>query len=379
MAEERPKKRRKVCRHTPEIELPIPSSSPAPPGTMPDTPHRARLLDLDNKFRGKVPKKDIFRASNIASEATGYRILRSRSARRPDGAKNRGAKRKVPPHMADAIETVEDSSFLWGTAPHLHVARSLGVKDASERTIQRSMADHGVKTYVAAQAKLLSQANMDERVAYAEPRRHWPKEVWHTYRFSDESHFGLGSQRRQRVHRRRGTENREAPNKIQYRTKRAVKTLHVFAEIGHWYKGKLLFYTGSGKKGALIQADYIDILENWILPSWEGHLTLLEDNDGPHGTRGKGDNPVKRRKRELGIQTQANPRNSPDLNPIEKIWRTIKQRIKNLGRSIRSMEELRSVIEQEWERVTLEEINEWIDEMPRLMNEVCKRGGRPIV
>jgi hypothetical protein len=37
------------------------------------------------------------------------------------------------------------------------------------------------------------------------------------------------------------------------------------------------------------------------------------------------------------------------------------------------------VIEQERERVTLEEINEWIDEMPRLMNEVCERGGRPIV
>jgi hypothetical protein len=30
------------------------------------------------------------------------------------------------------------------------------------------------------------------------------------------------------------------------------------------------------------------------------------------------------------------------------------------------------VIEQEWERVTLEEINEWIDEVPRLMNEVCE-------
>jgi hypothetical protein len=37
------------------------------------------------------------------------------------------------------------------------------------------------------------------------------------------------------------------------------------------------------------------------------------------------------------------------------------------------------VVEQEWERVTLEEINEWIDEMPRLMNEVCEGGGRPIV
>jgi hypothetical protein len=36
--------------------------------------------------------------------------------------------------------------------------------------------------------------------------------------------------------------------------------------------------------------------------------------------------------------------------------------MQNLDRSVRSVEELRSVVEQEWERVTLEEINEWIDE-----------------
>ena len=298
---EPPRKKRKLCRGTPEIELPIPSSSPVP-GTLVDTPHRARLLDLDRKFRGKVPNKDIFKAANIASESTAYRILRSGNVRRSDGPKRRGPRRKVPDHMADAIETVEDSSYAWGTAPHAYVACSLGIKDASERTIQRTMANSGVKTLVAAQAKLISQKNMDERVAYAEPRRHWSKEQWYTYRYSDETHFGLGPQRRDRVHRRRGRKNREAPNKIQYRMRRAVKSLHVFAEVGHNYKGKLLFYTGSGKKGALIQQDYMDILRNWILPTWEGHLTLLEDNDSPHGTRGEGDNQVKRLKRELGIR-----------------------------------------------------------------------------
>jgi hypothetical protein len=69
--------------------------------------------------------------------------------------------------MADAIETVEDSSYAWGTAPHIHVAQSLGVTNVSERTAQRMMADHGVGTYVAAQAKFLSKKNMEERVAYA--------------------------------------------------------------------------------------------------------------------------------------------------------------------------------------------------------------------
>jgi transposase len=81
----------------------------------------------------------------------------------------------------------------------------------------------------------------------------------------------------------------------------------------------------------------------------------------------------------MGLRTQANPRNSPDLNPIEKIWRTLKQRQKNFGTAIRSVEQLKDVLEQEWNRITFEEINQWIDELPRLMNEVCRRGGRPIV
>jgi hypothetical protein len=49
--------------------------------------------------------------------------------------------------------------------------------------------------------------------------------------------------------------------------------------------------------------------------------------------------------------------------------------MQNLDRSVRFVEELRSVIKQEWERVTLEEINEWINEMPRLMNEYANAEG----
>jgi hypothetical protein len=141
----------------PEIELPIPSSSPAPPYTMPDTPHRARLLDLHHKFDARCQNQTSFGPSTLNSDSTGYRILRLRSARRSDRSKNRGIERKVLPHIADAIEIVEDSFSTWGTTPYVHVARSLGIIESSERTVQRSMADHGVKTYVAAQAKLFKR------------------------------------------------------------------------------------------------------------------------------------------------------------------------------------------------------------------------------
>ncbi len=73
------------------------------------------------------------------------------------------------------------------------------------------------------------------------------------------------------------------------------------------------------------------MLRKWIAPKWEEDWTLLGDNDTAHGTRGEGYNQVKRLKHELEIRWEADPLSSPDLNPIEKVWRSIKQRLKNRG------------------------------------------------
>jgi hypothetical protein len=64
----------------------------------------------------------------------------------------------------------------------------------------------------------------------------------------------------------------------------------------------LHFYTGSGVNGRLIQDDYIVILEGVVAPNSDNEMILLEDNDRLHGTRGKGDNKVKKAKLHLDIK-----------------------------------------------------------------------------
>jgi DDE superfamily endonuclease len=105
----------------------------------------------------------------------------------------------------------------------------------------------------------------------------------------------------------------------------------VFALIGEDFKGTLHFFEGSGKKGRLIQKDYIRFLDEVVAPEWDWSCILVEDNDKAYGTAGAGPNMVKTHKEKLQIRWLANPANSPDLNPIEKIWRIIKQRLKNRG------------------------------------------------
>jgi hypothetical protein len=62
---------------------------------------------------------------------------------------------------------------------------------------------------------------------------------------------------------------------------------------------------------------------------------------------------------------------------IKTIWRTIKQRLKNRG-LILDGTELRRAIQEEWDNITLEEINRAIDSMPKRVAELNERNGLPI-
>ena len=68
------------------------------------------------------------------------------------------------------------------------------------------------------------------------------------------------------------------------------------------FKGQFHFYTDSGIRGRLIQSDYMVILKDIVASNWDKDCVLIEDNDGPHGTKDKGPNKVKALKVRLGIQ-----------------------------------------------------------------------------
>jgi hypothetical protein len=62
---------------------------------------------------------------------------------------------------------------------------------------------------------------------------------------------------------------------------------------------------------------------------------------------------------------------------LRTIWRIVKQRLKNRG-LILDPTELRRAIQDEWDNVTLKEINRAIDSMPEGVTELNERNGLPI-
>ena len=105
----------------------------------------------------------------------------------------------------------------------------------------------------------------------------------------------------------------------------------------------------------LVEARKLDMERNKING---GHFIFQEDNDGSHGTRSE-ENIARMVKDRMELDyIDDHPPNSLDLNPIENVWRILKSRVKL--HHCKTHQELRDAIEEEWEQITLQEINECI-------------------
>jgi len=67
------------------------------------------------------------------------------------------------------------------------------------------------------------------------------------------------------------------------------------------------------------------------------------------------------------------PANSPDLNPIKNVWRLLKYRVGK--RFPKTDEEVRQYIEEEWERLQVDDFKKYIDQMHERCEAVILANG----
>lgn len=101
---------------------------------------------------------------------------------------------------------------------------------------------------------------------------------------------------------------------------------------------------------------------------------LLEDGDLSHGMRKAGVAQVYKDGR--GIKNLRHPAQSPDLNPIEGIWLIIKQCLEY--RIFDTEEEMKEAIQEEWSKITMDQIRERIAAMPSRCARLIASNGGPI-
>ncbi|KAF8835175.1 hypothetical protein BDN67DRAFT_913506, partial [Paxillus ammoniavirescens] len=66
---------------------------------------------------------------------------------------------------------------------------------------------------------------------------------------------------------------------------------------------------------------------------------------------------------------------SPDLNPIENLWFTLKRRLVEYPEPPKGIAELWERVEREWERIEVATCQGLIQSMPRRVQEVLKAKG----
>ncbi|RPB05482.1 hypothetical protein L873DRAFT_1631455, partial [Choiromyces venosus 120613-1] len=91
---------------------------------------------------------------------------------------------------------------------------------------------------------------------------------------------------------------------------------------------------------------------------------LMEDNVPGHDCWYTNQERVKE-----GVNKVNWPPNSPDFNPIERIWYLLKSRIQTHrgNERVMSVKHMREVLVEEWNHVTIDEINWEIQRLPTIM------------
>lgn len=188
--------------------------------------------------------------------------------------------------------------------------------------------------------------------------------------FSDETRFNLyHSDGRVLVWRQAG----ERYNEENMAPQEAFGGGGITVWAGVMYNGKTELFISNRTVNAAVYRD--NILNNIVLPfaqDFGEDFVLIDDNARPHRARTvinflAGNN----------LTLLPLPSKSPDLNIIEHVWSRLKFLVRSRQNAPQTMEELSGAIQEEWENVSQEFINNLVESMPRRCQAVIDVRGGP--
>ena len=245
--------------------------------------------------------------------------------------------------------------------------------DLSSRTVQRRLKESGIVHRKAKPCPVTTPKIRTVRLPWASQHSHWTLEQWKVLLFSDECRVSLnGPDGRVKIWRKKGEEFH--PDCMDQRANYTpgLMVWGCFSWVG---LGPLIILNTS-----ITGQTYSELIETHVYPTL---LAMFEDtencifqhdNAAPHRSRLATD-----MLDTLGINTLEWPPHSPDLNPIENLWRLLKSRLKSSETRPKTLPQLRALLEQEW-RLLSQTPDQWrklIENIPERIRAVRKSRGFP--
>lgn len=240
-------------------------------------------------------------------------------------------------------------------------------------TIKRILKSQGLNGRVKVKKPLLTKRHRNLRLQFARKYKKWKVEDWRKVIFSDETRIKrISSDGKQYCWRR-------VNEPVSTRTSKAT------VQNGG---GGFMIWSCIGAKGVgwackiegtMNAKLYLDVLKDEMKSSvdhcvgdeFKNDFVFQQDNATSH----KADIVMKYLNDER-INLINHPPQSPDLNPIENLWKILKQKLQTNGK-IQSKEQLWETFGQAWYNISSDVCKNLIDSMPKRIEAVIAAKGGP--
>ena len=258
----------------------------------------------------------------------------------------------------------------WKTAAEVHINLLQEGHELSYTTVRTSLNSMGFEAKFKQKKPLLSRRHREARYKWAKAHEFWTIDDWKQVIFSDETKINIwGSDGCKFYWSRPGD---------------VLQAHHLDLTVKHG-RGSLMMwgcitYAGIGY-GCHIEetmnADvYCHILETSLKDTFEywglskDGVIFQQDNDPKHTSK-----KAKEWFTKEEIQTLPWPAQSPDLNPIEHVWRHLKLKLATYETKAKGIRELWERCDKEWNSFSTEECQKYIESMPARVKAVLRAKG----
>ena len=244
-----------------------------------------------------------------------------------------------------------------------------GPANVSTRTVRKALHEQGLNNRVAKKKPYLKPEHVQKRKLFVKNMEDWTLEDFKRVVWTDESSFELGKNTRQtKVWRM--TDEAYLEDCLQPTFKSSRLSVMVWGAISWGKKSNLVVL----EKGRTTSKDFIEQVYEGELGRFMGEVDeaiLMEDGAPVH--RSKISN---KWKEDHGIEQIVWPPQSPDMNPIENFWNTMKVKVQKKFQMGMTMEKHIEVIRETWEEIDVEEINNLISSMLSRLQQLKKKRGK---